>query len=161
MKLQHLSIIFVIIMIPLLLIVSYYVGLQIDTMNKQTSYDVKLQESTGEAITALEINSVEWNSNFAELQDSKRRDVSASITTLLRSLANKMGVSGISKEHIEAYVPAVVYTMYDGYYMYSNAEVPEIQTDSNTRKRCNSRWSVHRNRKYIKQTYFTSIYSLC
>ena len=129
MKLQHLTIIFIIIIIPILLVVSYYIGLQIDTINKQTEYDTKLQEATAEALSAFEINTVEWNPKFSELQDSKRRDVEASINTFVSSVANKMGVPGTAKEYTLNYIPAIVYTLYDGYYMYLNADSPVIDTD--------------------------------
>ena len=131
MKLQHLTVIFIIIIIPILLVVSYYIGLQIDTINKQTAYDTKLQEATGEAISALEINTVEWNPKFSELQDSKRRDVTASINTFVKSISNKMGVAGTANEYTLNYIPAVVYTLYDGYYMYSNSDVPDVNIDDN------------------------------
>ena len=132
MKLQNLTVIFIIVILPILLIVSYYIGLQIDTINRQTAYDVKLQEATGEAISALEINSVEWNQKYSDLQDSKRRDVAASITTFVRSISNKMGLTNNANEYTLNYIPAAVYTMYDGYCLYANADTPEIQKDPNT-----------------------------
>ena len=66
MKLHNLSVIFVIIAVPLILITSYYISLQIDTINMQTAYNAKLLDSTKEAIDAFEINTVEWNANYSE-----------------------------------------------------------------------------------------------
>ena len=66
MKLQNLSVIFIVIIIPIILIVSYYISLQVDTINMQTAYNTKLLESTKEAIEAFEINTVEWNDAYSE-----------------------------------------------------------------------------------------------
>jgi hypothetical protein len=118
-------------MIPIILVVSYYINLQIDTIHLQTSYDTKLQESAKEAISALEINTVQWNPNFSNLADSKRRDVQASINTFLNSLANKMEIGGTSKEYMLNYVPAIAYTMYDGYYTYGNDRTYNYKEDEN------------------------------
>lgn len=131
MKLQNLSLLFVIIVLPLLLMVSYYISLQIDTINMQTSYNTKLLDSTKEAIDAFEINTVEWNANYAETADSKRRDVMASINTFTTSLANNLGVAGTSKEYMIARIPAIAYTLYDGYYIYSPAETKKVIKDDN------------------------------
>lgn len=42
-----------------------------------------------------------------------------------------MGIGGTAKENILNYVPAIVYMMYDGYYIYSPTYVPKTITDSN------------------------------
>ena len=131
MKLHNLSVIFVIIAIPLILITSYYISLQIDTINMQTAYNTKLLDSTKEAIDAFEINTVEWNANYSETADSKRRDIMASINTFTSSFANNIGIGGASKEYIMAYMPAIAYTLYDGYYIYSPANTKIAITDDN------------------------------
>lgn len=131
MKLQNLGIIFIIIIMPIILIVSYYISLQIDTVNMQTSYNTKLLESTKEAIESFEINTVEWNNAYSETADSKRRDIMASINTFTSSFANSIGMGGTSKETILSYVPAIAYTLYDGYYIYSPAETKEVIKDQN------------------------------
>lgn len=143
MKLHNLSVIFVIIAVPLILITSYYISLQIDTINMQTAYNAKLLDSTKEAIDAFEINTVEWNANYSETADSKRRDVMASINTFINSFANNLGVTGTSRESIMAYMPAIAYTLYDGYYIYSPANTKVAIKDDNgvgvvmTEKLCN------------------------
>ena len=129
MKLQNLSVIFLVIAIPVILLLSYYISLQIDTINMQTAYDQKLRESTKDAIGAFEINTVEWNEAYSELGDSKRRDINASINTFINSLANNIGVSGTSKEYLIEHIPAIAYTLYDGYYIYSPSEVKKTITD--------------------------------
>lgn len=128
MKLQSMTVIFIIIMIPIILVVSYYIGLQINTITMQKNYTVKLQTAAKDSIQALEINTVEWNSASSNLADSKRRDVLASINTFTTSLANNMGIGGAGKGRIQTYIPAIVYTMYDGYYIYSAS----LMKDQNT-----------------------------
>ena len=131
MKLQNMTVIFIIIMIPIILVVSYYIGLQINTITMQKNYTVKLQTAAKDSIQALEINTVEWNSASSNLADSKRRDVLAAINTFTTSLANGMGIGGAGKGRIQTYIPAIVYTMYDGYYIYSASLVKEQETDNN------------------------------
>ena len=131
MKLQNLIIIFIIITIPIILIFSFYLNLQTKTITLQTDYDTKLIEATKEAVEAFEINTVEWNSQYSTLANSKRQDIMSSINVFTTGLANKLGIGGTSKENILSYVPAIVYTMYDGYYIYSPTHVPQTITDDN------------------------------
>lgn len=129
MKLQNMTVIFIIIMIPIIIVTSYYIGLQIKTITMQKDYTVKLQTAAKDSIQALEINTVEWNSASSNLADSKRRDVLASINTFTTSLANNMGIGGAGKGRIQTYIPAIVYTMYDGYYIYSASLMKDQKTD--------------------------------
>lgn len=131
MKLQNMTVIFIIIMIPIIIVVSYYIGLEINTIKMQKDYDVKLQTATQDSIQALEINTVEWNSASSNLADSKRRDVLAAINTFTTSLANSMGIGGAAKGRVQTYIPAIAYTMYDGYYIYSASPMREQQKDEN------------------------------
>ena len=129
MKLSNIAVIFIVIVLPLLLILAYYVSLQIDTINMQTAYNTKLLESTKEAIEAFEINTVEWNESASSVADSKRRDVFASINTFTTSLANNLGVAGTSKDYMLSRIPAIAYTLYDGYYIYSPTETKQTIKD--------------------------------
>lgn len=131
MKLQTLSVIFVIILIPVIIITSYYIQLQSDTINLQTSYTTKLLDATKAAMEAFEINTVNLNSAFSETSDSKRRDTMASINTFTTSLANGLGVGGAGSEYISSYVPAMAYTLYEGYYIYTPAETRKTIKDEN------------------------------
>ena len=129
MKLQNLIIIFIIIIIPIVSIFSLYLNLETKTITMQTAYDEKLIEATKEAMEAFEINTVEWNSEYSSLANSKRQDLTSTINVFSSSLANKIGISGSSKENILTYVPAIVFTMYDGYYIYSPTYVPQTITN--------------------------------
>lgn len=145
MKLSNLSVIFIIIVIPIILVVSYYISMQVDTINMQSAYNTKLLEATKEAIESFEINTVEWNKDFSKVAESKRRDVMASINTFTNSFANSLGVGGTNKENILAYIPAIAYTLYDGYYIYSPAEIPVTIKDENES-------TVFMNRKLVEST---------
>ena len=116
MKLQHLAIIFVIIIFPISLVVGEYIGSQIDTIYLQTQYNTRLQNATYDAITAFQLNTT--NNKYSTISDSKIRDIEASINSFYNSLATSMGASGYDADTLKSYIPAMVYTMYDGYYIY-------------------------------------------
>lgn len=132
MKLQNLIIIFIIIIIPIVLIFTLYLNLETKTILLQTNYDEKLIEAAKEAVESLEINTTEWtNEETATLANQKRKNVENSIKTFITSLSNKFGISGTSNELILNYVPAIVYIMYDGYYIYSPTYVPKTINSDN------------------------------
>ena len=56
MKIQNLAIIFLVIILPLLMILGYYLKLQEDTLEKQSEYNAKLSSSVKEGIKAYEID---------------------------------------------------------------------------------------------------------
>lgn len=120
MKLQSMAILFAIIVIPITLILSAYIGIQIDTQSLWQSYDTKLLDATHDAVLAFQLNTLE--NDYSTNSDSLRRDVKASINTFFTSLATNLGTPASSAEYIMEYVPAVVVTLYDGYYIYSPIE---------------------------------------
>lgn len=117
MKLQHLIVIFVIIIIPIFLAVSMYVQNTVDTIRLQDSYDNMLYNATYDAIKSFQLNTL--NNNYSTLNDSKIRDIEASANTFFNSLGTALGYGDNSKSIIKPYIPAIVYTLYDGYYIYS------------------------------------------
>ena len=120
MKIQNLSIIFLVIMIPLILILSYYVNLQRNTLKLQAEYDIELSEATKEGIRAFEVNTVDWTA-----YNNERAQATAMFNAFITSLANKLNVSGTAKEFMVNYIPALAVTMYNGYYIYSPSYVPK------------------------------------
>lgn len=127
MKLQGVAIIFIMIAFPMILVLSYYLGLQIDTIKLQTDYDNKLIDATYDSLLAFEINTA--NEDLSAAADSLRSIVNASATTFTNTLGTSLGLSNASKEKIREYVPAMLFTMYDGYYIYAPTEVPVIMED--------------------------------
>ncbi len=116
MKIQHLAIIFVIIMLPVSIVVGYYINAQIDTITLQTEYDNKLLTATYDAIKSFQLNTI--NNKYSTISDSKIRDIEASISSFYNSLGTELGATGYSAEELKEFIPAIVYTMYDGYYIY-------------------------------------------
>ena len=115
MKLQYLAVIFVIIILPISMMMSSYIQNQIDTITLQTLYKTKLDNSTYDALKAFQINSV--NNKYSSVSNSKIRDIEASINTFYNSMKTSM-VS--SKEDVQSFIPAILFTLYDGYYIYSS-----------------------------------------
>ena len=117
MKIQDLAIIFVIIIFPISLVLSAYSQYQIQTLNMQTLYDSQLTAATHDAIKAYQINAE--NSTTSELANSKIRDIEASVSTFKNSIMSSFRLNGYTEEELNNYIPALVYTMYDGFYIYS------------------------------------------
>lgn len=117
MKIQSLAVIAIVIILPMAIILNNYSTNQIKTLDLQISYDSKLKSATYDGIKAFQLNMS--NSTTSDLSDSKMRDINASIKTFYNSLASHFGMSGYGESVLQNYVPAIVYTLYDGYYIYS------------------------------------------
>ncbi len=117
MKIQALAIIGIVLLLPMILILSRYIEHQTQTLSMQVSYDDKLQDSTYDALKAFQLNTS--NSDSSDISNSKMRDVKAGCVAFFNSLANNFSMAGADRTTLENYVPAVVFTMYDGYYIYS------------------------------------------
>ena len=128
MKLQGLTVIFAIIILPIVLVVSVYLQGQIDTIALQTKYDNYLLDATHDAIIALERNIA--NEDLSTVSDSLRSMIEASNNVFVNSLATSLGQSNAGESYIRPYIPALLYTLYDGFYIYSPTSVPEIYTNS-------------------------------
>ena len=117
MKIQSLAIILVIIVLPITLIVTAYTNIQIDTISRQTIMATKLKDATYDAISAFELNTID--NDYSTVSDSMRRDINAAVETFMKSIASNIGISGATSETIKPYIPALVFTLYDGYYIYA------------------------------------------
>ena len=73
----------------------------------------KLNDATYDAVKAFQLNTT--NSYYSSISDSKIRDIEASINTFYNSLTSSINYT---KLELQEYVPAIVYTLYDGYYIY-------------------------------------------
>lgn len=127
MKLQGVGIIFALIVLPIILVMSYYIQLEVDTLSLQKSYDSKLLDSTYDAMSAFEINTA--NEDLSTVSDSLRTIVEASSNVFITTLATNLGMSNASKSMVEPYIPAILFTMYDGYYICAPTRVPTVLTD--------------------------------
>lgn len=129
MKLSNLSIIFIIIMLPLSVVLSTYMQLQIDVLLAKENYSTKLLDSTYDGILSFEINSLSIDA--AEGQSVKSY-VSNAINTFFNTMSINMGKSGASNINVQTYVPAILFTTYDGYYIYSPVKTSKVAIDNNT-----------------------------
>lgn len=117
MKLQSLAIIFIIIIMPITMVLSEYVNNKIKTEETELLYNTRLLNSTYDAIKAYQLNTV--NNAFGDVTNKKIQDIEAAAKTFYNSLNSNFNYTGYRSEVMKEYVPAVVFTMYDGYYTYT------------------------------------------
>lgn len=117
MKIQNLAVIFIIIIMPISIVLSTYTGRLIDVAKRQSEYDSILLNSTYDSIRAFQMNTL--NNAYDEEANSKTRDINASINSFFNSLAVGLSSGGYTKNELTDYIPAILYTLYDGYYVYS------------------------------------------
>ena len=128
MKLQGVSVIFALIVLPLILVLTYYIQLQVDTIEMQNEYDRKLLDSTYGAMSAFELNTA--NEDLSTVSDSLRTIIDASTNVFMNTLATNFGMSNASRSYLEPYIPAILYTLYDGYYISAPTRTPKFLVDS-------------------------------
>lgn len=117
MKLQHLAVIFVIIILPITLVLSNYIQTHITSIQLESQYTTRLMSATHDAALAFQLNTA--NNGYSTGQDSKMRDVEAAIETFYNSLSLAMGSEGYTQEELQLHTPAILCTLYDGYYIYT------------------------------------------
>ena len=135
MKLQHLAIVFVIIIVPISMVLAAYINNHMDTITYQTQYNNHLVNATYDAIKAFQLNT--QNNSYSTIGNSKIRDIEASINVFYDTLATCFSASGYNKDDLQYYIPAILITLYDGYYIYSSyydTETPKLDTDGNVVK---------------------------
>lgn len=118
MKIQYLAILFILIIVPISIVLSSYIGNQIDAINLQTAYDSNLTNATYDAVKAFQLNTT--NNKYSSISDSKIRDIEASVNTFYNSLNTSISDYSIYAEDLKHYVPAILFTLYDGYYIYTS-----------------------------------------
>ena len=124
MNLQAITVIFIIIFLPIILVSNFYIQREMDTITIQNSYDTKLLDATTDAISAFELNTA--NEDLALIPDSLRSICEASTNVFVTTLATNLGISSASKNKVLPYIPAMVFTLYDGYYIYSPTQQPKV-----------------------------------
>lgn len=128
MRLQGMSIVFALVCLPIILVIAYYLNLQIETINLQNQYNSKLLDATYDAMSAFELNTA--NEDLSTVSDSLRTIIEASDNIFMNALSTNFGMSNASKSHLEPFIPAILYTLYDGYYIYAPTYAPTVVTDS-------------------------------
>lgn len=126
MKIQYLAVIFILIILPILIVLSQYTNIQIDTINKQTKYSKFLSDATYDTVKAFQLNTI--NNRYSNVASSKIRDVEAAANTFYKTLGSTLVYN---REDLEQYVPALIFTLYDGYYVYTKSSNTKIIGGSN------------------------------
>ena len=118
MKLQHLAVIFILIILPISMVMASYIQNQIEAIEIQSSYDRSLINATYDAVKAFQLNTT--NNMYSSISDSKIRDIEASVNTFYNSLMNSMMNYAQSTTDLRSFTPALLFTLYDGYYIYTS-----------------------------------------
>ena len=98
MKLQNLTVIFSMIIIPITLILSAYIGVQMDTILLSQKYDTRLIDATHDAVVAFELNTI--HNQYSTNADSIRRDIKAAINTFSTTLSVDRKSTRLNSSHI-------------------------------------------------------------
>ncbi len=117
MKIQSLAVIFTIIILPITIVLNSYIRNYVTTLNYQISYDSKLDNATYDALKAFQLNT--FNNSSSNYVNSKMRDIEAAANSFFESISQNFNMIGYNNETLKDYIPALVFTMYDGYYIYS------------------------------------------
>jgi hypothetical protein len=124
------AIIFLIIILPLTMLLSSYVQVQVDTALLIKQYDTKLKSATYDAIKAYQTNTLREDMSVT-LADAKKGNIEAAISTFISTLTISMGVGGYNEDYMRQFVPAILFSMYDGYYIYAPTRVPVLNEYGN------------------------------
>lgn len=117
MKIQSLAIIFIIIIMPITIVLSEYVNNKLTIAKTELEYNTRLLNSTYDAIKAYQLNTV--NNAFGDVSTSKVKDIEAAAKTFLNSISTNFNQIGYNSNNMQSYVPAIAFTLYDGYYIYA------------------------------------------
>ena len=101
MKLQNLTVIFIIIIIPVILLVSLYITNGIKTIKYQALYDTGLLTASHDAINAFELNTT--NDIYSDNAETKRDILKSSVKMFEKSLCNTCRISSYNTSEIEQY----------------------------------------------------------
>ena len=117
MKLQHIAVIFVIVIVPITFVLSTYINTQMKTIRYTSKYDAFLIDASYDALKAYQLNS--FNNNISSISNSKIRDIEASIKVYFDTLASDFKSVGYTYDQMVANTPAILFSLYDGYYIYT------------------------------------------
>ena len=149
MRIQSLAVIFIIIILPISILLGSYTQARVKTLSLQTTVDSKLKDATYDSLKAYQINSFNTTTP-ADLANSKIRNIQASVNTFFNTMTTSFNTLGYTKDTFQNYIPALVYTMYDGFYIYS----PFVNTlDSETNKYINEMKSKYDNNGQVYDSY--------
>lgn len=124
MDLQDATIIYLALILPIILILSFTLSVSIKEIRVANDYQHELIDATRDGIKAFEINTS--NEKFRDVSDALKIMVQASINTFREGFAKRIGIGGASKSSIDAYIPLTLFTLNDGYYIDSPSFTPHV-----------------------------------
>ena len=116
MRIQNLAVIFVIIILPITLVMQSYIRNLTNVTNIEARYNEILRGSTYDAVRAYQMNTI--NNDYSGVNTSRQRDIKASVNSFFNSLATGLHKSGSTKSALNEYIPAILFNLYDGFYVY-------------------------------------------
>lgn len=117
MKLQHFTVIFIIIILPISFLLSSFMQSKIEEVNMKTEYNARISDSTYDAIKAFELNTNKENKKMTVKE--KEKEVNYAIEIFYKSLANKFSSTGYNSNSLKDYTPVILFNMYDGFFIQS------------------------------------------
>ena len=117
MKLQHYAVIFIIIVLPISFFLSGYTQYKMEEINLSNQYDTRISEATYDAVNSFELN----NQNELEILsiEQKKKEVEYAVETFYKVLGNRFSMSNIDSDALKDYTPAIMFNMYDGFFVQS------------------------------------------
>lgn len=123
MKLQHFAVIFIIIILPISFLLSSFLQSKIEEINLETEYNSRISDATYDGVKAFELNT---NKEHQELSiKQKEKEVEYAIEIFYKTLANRFSSSGMDSNSLKDYTPAILFNLYDGFFIqskYKNVE---------------------------------------
>ncbi len=149
MRFQAFAVIFIAIILPISMVLSYYIDMQSETIALESQYQSRLNNATYSAVSAYQMNSLNTQRVAGE---SIYSYVDASINTFYTTLATSMLQSNASKNMFKNYIPAILFTTYDGYYIYSpyKAAVAAVNKSNGQNVLTNTKEIVYMSNKTTK-----------
>ncbi len=130
MKLQGMTILYILIIIPMLIVISLTLSGYKSQLNNNLKYDSELTGAVNDAITAFELNSA--SQDYSNVSDNFTSLVEASVNVFSRSIATRLNMTNADESLMNRYFPLALFTGYSGYYIHSPTYSPIVVKNPNT-----------------------------
>jgi hypothetical protein len=98
------------------LVLQAYIRNLTNITNIEARYNEILMGSTYDAVRAYQMNTI--NNDYSGVNTSRQRDVKASVNSFFNSLSTGLRRSGSTRASMNEYVPALLFNLYDGFFVY-------------------------------------------
>ena len=117
MKLQNLIIIFIIIILPIVAVMSAYINYDIRTIEMQSMYNSGIVSAMHDTIYAFETDT--QDNGLSKDPEQKKSVLKSCAKVFQNSFSNTCNIEFYGNEILEKYIPAMMFGMYDGFYLYA------------------------------------------